>query len=201
MITVEGLSSELGVALAPGFTYRRLIERGPQVTWRRTLIRPAIALLIIAVVIPMMAVHRVTLGLAMTVAVSWSIAVALQCVAAACVIASAPSLRVSPARAFDLWFAGHLPYNLWLLTLPLLTSIASIPPLEVIGMTAIVPAAWTMCVVAAFCRTALGTTAAGARWRAGLHFAAVAITLSMLFIASAGGGRAILSYALRRLAG
>jgi hypothetical protein len=193
-------STELHVALGPERTYRELLARNVPVAYWETLLRPATVLLAIGVVIPMMAVHRVTLRLAGTAVVSWGFAVALEFVAASCVIASASSRRAGMARAIDLWFAGHLPYSLWLLMLPIATTSLSLPALEVIGLTALVPLIWTAFIVTAFCRTVLGTTAAGARWRAWIHLAAVIIVGSTLFIISAGGGAAVLSYTLRRIA-
>jgi hypothetical protein len=152
------------------------------------------------IVIPMMAVHHVSLRLTAAAAIPWSVAVAIEFLAAACVIALSSSRRVRMARAIDLWFAGHFPYSLWLLTLPIATLNHSVAPFEVIGATALVPTIWTAFIVAAFCRTVLGTTTAGARWRAGIHLALVAISAATLFTISAGGGAAVLSYALRRVA-
>jgi hypothetical protein len=156
-------------------------------------------ILTIGIVIPIMAVHRITLGLAVSAAAAWAIAPAIEYVAAICVIASAPSREIGTARALDLWFAGYLPYCLWLLTLPAVTARVSAPPLEVIGLTAIVPTIWTTFIIAAFCRTILRATPRGAFARAGLHLAAFIMVVSTLFIISAGGGKAIWSYALRRL--
>jgi hypothetical protein len=165
------------------------------------LARPATVLLVIAVAIPMMALHRVTLRLVGTTARLWSVAIAIKSVAAWCVIRSTDARQVHTAQAIDLWFAGHLPYSLWLLMLPIITSStsSSTPPLEVVGLTSLVPIVWTTFIVAAFCRTVLRTTPAAARWRAGIHVGAVVIVAATLFAISAGGGAALLSYALRRL--
>jgi hypothetical protein len=193
------LSTELRVALAPERAYRQLVDRERPVTWRQTLRRPAMIILTIGIVIPIMAVHRVTLGLAVNAAAAWAIAPAIEYLAAICVIASAPSKEISTARALDLWFAGYLPYCLWLLILPAVTARVSSFPLEVIGLTAVVPTVWTTFIIAAFCRTILRTTPAGALARAGLHLAAFIIVVSTLFIISAGGSNAVWSYVLRRL--
>jgi len=196
------LSTELRLASAPERIYRELIARDVPVTYRQMLARPAAFLLAIGVAISMMAIHRVTLRLVATAAVSFSFAVAIELAAAWCVIVSADSREVSTTRAIDLWFAGHLPFSLWLLALPIITSMfVSTPPLEIIGATAVVPILWTTFIIAAFCRTVLRATPAGARWRAGFHLAAFVIMVSTLFTISAGGGAALLSYAMRRLAG
>jgi hypothetical protein len=194
------ISTELRLALAPERIYRELLARDARVTRWQMLARPATVLLVIGVAIPMMALHRVTLRLVATTAVLWSVAVAIEFLAAWCVIRSADSRQVRTAQAIDLWFAGHLPYSLWLLTLPIITSSVSAPALEIVGLTGIVPIVWTTFIVAAFCRAVLGTTPAAACWRAGIHLGAVVIVASTLFTISAGGGAALLSYALRRLA-
>jgi hypothetical protein len=195
----EMLSTELRVALAPRRTYQQLFAHDTPVSWWQTLHRPATIVLFIGIVIPVMAVHRVTLWMAISAAAVWSIAPAIEYLAAICVIASVGSRKIRMARALDLWFAGHLPYSFWLLTLPVTTTAFRIPSLEVIGLTVIAPTAWTTFIVAAFCRTILGVTPAGARVRAGLHLAAFVVVSSTLFIVSAGGGVAVWSYMARRL--
>jgi hypothetical protein len=195
------ISTELRLALAPERTYRELLARDTDVTRWQMLARPATLLLVIGVAIPMMALHRVTLRLVATTAVVWSAAVAIEFVAAWCVIRSVDSRQVRTAQAIDLWFAGHLPFSLWLLALPITTwASVTAPALEIVGLTSIVPLVWTAFIVTAFCRTVLGTTSAAARWRAGIHLGAFVIVASTLFMMSAGGGAALLSYAMRRLA-
>jgi hypothetical protein len=194
------ISTELRLALAPERIYRELLTRDMRATHWQILARPATVLLVIAVAIPMMALHRVTLRLVAATAILWSVAVAIEFVAAWCIVRSADSRQVSTAQAIDLWFAGHLPYSLWLLMLPIVTSSRSASAaLEVVGLTSVVPIVWTTYIVAAFCRTVLRTTPAAGRWRAGIHVGAVVIVVAALFAISAGGGAALLSYALRRL--
>jgi hypothetical protein len=194
------LSTELRLALRPDAMYGELLTHDSRVTWLQMLLRPAVLVFAIGIIIPMMAVHRVSLEMAATSALSWSAAVALELVAAFCVIASARSRPVSMARSIDLWFAGYFPFAIWLLLLPIATLNTSVPPLEIVGSTAIVPTIWSTFIVAAFCRTVLGTSPAGARWRAGIHLGLFVLVASTLFIISAGGGAAVFSYALRRLA-
>jgi hypothetical protein len=192
-------STELRLAISPDSVYGELLGRDLHVTWLQMLLRPAIVVLAIAIVIPMMTVHHVTLGLAATSALFWGPAVIVEIAAAACIIASASTRQVSMARAIDLWFAGHLPFSTWLLMLPIATYHSSIHPLEIIGFTATVPTIWTAFLVEAFCRTVLGTTPAGARWRAGIHLGAFVLVASVLFVISAGGSAAVFSYVLRRI--
>jgi len=178
-------SRELQVALVPSAAYQRLVS-SPVHGWG-VLRRPALVVLVIAVMSPIMAVQRVTLGLVATAALSWSFAVALQAVVGIGLIASAPSRRRSAVQALDLWFAGHLPYSLWIVAAFAVMVVAPFGLLGVLIGTAIVPAIWTAVIASAFCRIVLGTTTSGARWRVAGHFVAIwMITAS--YIAWAAGG-------------
>ena len=184
--TDSGLSSELQLALAPTPTYRRLLSSSPVRGWR-VLFRPGFVVLVIAVMAPIMAVQRVTLGLVATAALSWSFAVLLQSIVGLAIVASAPATRIGVVPALDLWFAGHIPYSLWMLVVFGLTAMLTSANMSLVIVSAVVPAIWTAFIVTAFCRTVLGTTASGARWRAAAHFVSIwAITLS--YIAWAAGG-------------
>jgi len=192
-------SSEMQVALAPTVTYERLLssasspaafdsaqarKAGPHV---RSLRRPALVILVIAVMAPFMAVQRVTLGLVATAALSWAFAVLLQSLVGLAIVASAPARRIGVLPALDLWFAGHVPYSLWILVAFGLTATTTKAKIGLVIFSAIVPAIWTAVIVIAFCRTVLGTSTSGARWRAAAHFVSIwAITSS--YIAWAAGG-------------
>jgi len=153
----------------------------------RLLRRPAMVLLVIAVLVPIAAVQRVTFALVATAALSWSFAVAIQMIVGAGVIASAPARLARGLRAIDLWFAGHFPYSLWMLVSFGVMALSSSDPLRLVIASAIIPAIWTAFIVTAFCRTVLRTSVSGARWRAAAHFVVTwAITLS--YIAWAAGG-------------
>jgi hypothetical protein len=144
-------------------------------------------LLVIAVMVPIAAVQRVTVGLVASAALSWSFAVGVQALVAAAVIASAPRRRVRLATALDLWFAGHLPYSLWLLIALTWMTISPATSVERVILSASVPAVWTMWVIAAFCRTVLATTPAGARWRTAVHVVAIC-GFTVSYIAWVAGG-------------
>jgi hypothetical protein len=134
-----------------------------------------------------MAVQRVTIALVATAALSWCFVLAIQAVVAIGVIASAPARRVALLPALDLWFAGHLPYSLWMLVAFAGMAASQSGPLRLLVSAAVVPAAWTAVIVLSFCRTVLGTTESGARTRTAVHFVSVwAIALS--YIAWAAGG-------------
>ena len=180
-------SSEVRVALAPDATYRRLLTGEVQVTWWRMLGRPAMVLLVIGTSVSIMAVQRVTLGLVATAALSWSFVVAIQGLVGAGMIASAPARRVGVLRALDLWFAGYLPYSLWMLTSFAWMGSSTSAPLEILVCSAIAPAAWTALIVSAFCRTVLDTTPSGARRRAAAH-QVIVWAIGLTYVAWSAGG-------------
>ena len=181
------LSTEVHVAFAPEPTFRELLATTATIRGWRLLRRPAMALLVIAVLAPIMAVQRVTIGLVATAALSWCFVIAIQMFVAACVIASARSTRVRLMQALDLWFAGHLPYSLWLLIAFTWMGATANGPLRLLIMSAILPAVWTAFIVAAFCRIVLGTSQSGARWRAAAHFVGIWV-IALSYIAWAAGG-------------
>jgi hypothetical protein len=179
------LSDEVWVAVAPASTYRRLLTDDARLRWRMVK-RPAMVLLAIGITVPIMAIQRVTIGLVASALVAWSFVLAMQMSVGVCVIATGPARRVGMARSLDLWFAGSLPYSLWLLGVAVWASTGG-ASLDVIVVSALGPAVWTAVIAAAFCRTVLGATVWGARWRAAAHQAATwAIALSLIAW-SAGG--------------
>ena len=196
-------STDARVAFAPETTYRALIARTALPAWR-ALLRPALVLLVLAVGLPITAVHDITLDLVLRSAAAFSLIVLLQLAIGAVVIASAPTRRVSFTRALDLWFAGHLPYNLWVLFLPFVTAVPiglAGSPHELMGVSIIAPFVWTTFIVGAFCRVVLDVTPGGARRRVVLHMTMVLIAGVALAIWAAGGPAALSSYLLRRLNG
>lgn len=149
--------------------------------------RPLIVAVVIGTAVPIMAVQRMTILLLVSAALSFLFVIAIQIAAGAVLIASASSRRVHMSRALDLWFAGHVPYSLWLLLAA--AAIAAMPAAGLDGLiaVAIIPAAWTTVIVAAFCRNVLGTSRAGARWRATAHFLAMWGIALQLVALTAGG--------------
>ncbi|HET6958484.1 MAG TPA: hypothetical protein VFI56_17925, partial [Vicinamibacterales bacterium] len=114
------------------------------------------------------------------------------------VIASSASRDVGFAHAIDLWFAGHLPYSLWILALPMLTVVPVATPHEIMAISLVVPLVWTTFIVTAFCRVVLGLSPTAARRRAAIHLALVIIVGSIGVMWAAGGPAALLSYLVRR---
>jgi hypothetical protein len=149
--------------------------------------RPLIFLAVIGTAVPIMAVQRITVSLFASSIVSFGFVVLIQMAVGAGIIVSAGSRPASMTRALDLWFAGHLPYSVWLLTVA--AAFAALPWASLDGLIAlaIIPAAWTAVIVAAFCRHVLGTSRAGARWRAVAHFIVIWAIAFELVALSAGG--------------
>ena len=145
-------------------------------------------LIVIGTAVPIMAVQRITARTVCLVhrcrsGLSWRYRWPL----ARPSIGSARSRRAGLLRALDLWFAGHLPYSLWLLTTAAAFAAAPWASLDLLIVLAVIPAVWTAVIVAAFCRHVLGTSRAGARWRAAVHFVVMwAIALELVAL-SAGG--------------
>ena len=149
--------------------------------------RPAVVAVAIGTAVPVMAVQRVTLGLLAISILSFSFAVAIQIAVGLAVIVSARTRPMSIPRALDLWFAGHVPYSLWLLAAAGLFAAVPAASLDLLIGLAVIPAAWTGVIVAAYCRQVLGTGDAGARWRALAHAVAIWAVSFQLVAWSAGG--------------
>jgi len=149
--------------------------------------RPLVVALVIGTAVPIMAVQRVTLRLLLASTISFLFLVAIQMLAGAVVIVSVPTRRLSMSRALDLWFAGHAPYSVCLLTVAAVFAALPWASLDGLILLASIPASWTAVIVSAYCRTVLGTSRAGGRWRAVLHFFLIWAIGFELIALSAGG--------------
>jgi len=166
-------SLELRVALAPARAYRELTLLKATDTWLVAFRRPAFIALLIGTLVAISSTGRVTLGLVSSIAVCWSFVPVLQLLAGAIVIASCRGRAVAMPRALDLLFAGHLPWSLWLLIAAAWAASVPVFSQGALGLTMLVPAAWTAYIVFAFCRTVLGVTTRGAVLRTAAHQAIV----------------------------
>src|SRR5262245_13297505 len=181
------LSSEVRIALAPDKTYRELVADNEHVGVWRMLRRPLSVLSFIASAVPIMAVQRITLALFAFSIASFTFVVVIQIAVGAGIIASVRPRRLGMAHALDLWFGGHVPYSLSLLVVAAVFAATPYASLDGLIALAALPAAWTAWVVAAFCRQVLGTSRAGARWRAAAHFVVTWVIAFELVSLSAGG--------------
>ena len=158
------LSSELKLGLAPAATYQTLVDEQATGTWWMVLARAAFYLLLFGSLVAITATRHITLGLTFHITVSWSFLIAWQALVGAVIILPAPNRRVSLSRAFELLFLAYVPWSLYALTMTALAVLVD-PNMQIliVALTGVVPLAWTSVVVAGFCRTVLGKTAAGAR--------------------------------------
>lgn len=165
------VSADVRLALDPERMYARLAGLTDRGGWRAALRGPAFTALLIGTLVPMAATGRVTIPDVALATLSWIFVPALQMLAGAIVIASAPRRTVSMPRALELLFAGHVPWSLWLLAaaaLVLLTDLSR-PILAGLALSTLVFAFWTAKIISAFCRTVLRTTTRGARLRTVAH--------------------------------
>ncbi|HLG57965.1 MAG TPA: hypothetical protein VI485_21645 [Vicinamibacterales bacterium] len=180
------LPLDVRLALAPLGTYRELAGLRVAGTWTRALERPAFVALLTGTLTAMSATGRVTLGLVLAGALCWSFAPALQMLAGAIIIRSAPGRSVGMVRVLELLFIGHLPWSLWLLVVFGLFTFSTLPlSLTVVILSVIIPTVWTMRIVFAFCTTALGIDRRGAQIRTVVHQAIIwTFVLVYLFLVS-----------------
>ena len=158
------LSSELKLALAPEATYQTLVDEQTIGTWSRVLAHAGFYLLLFGALVAITATGHITLGLMFHITLSWSFLIAWQALAGGVIILPAHNRRVSLSRAFELLFLAYVPWSLYALTMTALAIVAEPNlPILVVALTGIAPLAWTSVLVAGFCRTVLGKTAADAR--------------------------------------
>jgi hypothetical protein len=157
----------VAVALAPSRAYASMLEAAPRISWTRMLRRPALVLLVIAITVSIAATGRVTISSIATAMLAWSFLLAIQMAAGVAIIATASARRVDMPTALDLLFAGHLPWSLSLLLVA--AAAAAEVPRAAIAAMALVPVAWTMVVLNAFCVSALASSRRDAQLRVAAH--------------------------------
>lgn len=193
------LSDTCRVGLAPGPAYTLLVADDHAQSLRRLAGRLVQTLLVLGVCVAIMATERVTPGLVMNLAGTWSFIVGIQLLTAFVLVSSAPQRPVSRLRALDLWFAAQLPYNLWLIALAIVVFFGGVH-IHVFGLlTIVIPAAWTMAIAPAYCRVVLGTTAAGAVTRTCAHQGVTWAVVAAYVLLSAGGLTSVSAWLARRL--
>lgn len=126
---------ELRVLLHPISGYRGLACQASVGGKRLLLGRPILHALLLGGVLSLLTTGRIVLPLALSTTVCWSFVPGLQVTAVALVPRLLVPSRPSLARLVDLYFAGNLPWSLWLLALagaavlhPFPTPGLSIPP-------------------------------------------------------------------------
>jgi hypothetical protein len=182
------LLDDFQIALAPSASYARMVSARRDGRWTEALERPLLYALLVGTCVAIAATGQATLGLVATTTVAWSWVVLLQW-AIAVLMTHAPAVRrnVSKSRAFELWFAGHVPWTLWMLLLaPAIRAYPTLP-VEDILLSMLVPIAWTATIGAAFGRVVSRRSAIAAWLLAVVHQLAI-VGLVLSYVAWSAGG-------------
>jgi hypothetical protein len=190
--------TDIRIAVAPEETYRELVARAPAARWQDALAGPALQVSLLAVIVPLMATHTVSLSLVLISAIAWVTIPATQIAMALVTIGPARRRPVAFARAFELWFAGHAPFTLWLLLLPIIMG-TRVGFIVLLAVTFAVPVCWSAFIEAAYCRVVLGATPARARAKTALHQAIMLTVVGSSVIWAAGGVDSVTSWLARTL--
>ena len=182
------LLDDFHVALAPGASYARMVAARRDGTWRDALERPALYALLVGTCVAIAATGQASLGLVASTTASWSWVVVVQLIIAVAMTRSARALRkVSAARAFELWFAGHVPWTLWMLLLaPAIRAYPTLPVEEVL-CSMLAPIAWTFVIAVAFSKYVVGRSTATS-WLLALTHQLTIIALVLSYVAWSAGG-------------
>jgi hypothetical protein len=182
------LSDDLCVAVAPASSYRDIVSLSPNVSWARALARPALFVLLVGTSVAMAATGRVSLGLVASTSIAWCWVVGLQLAIAVTMVGTVPTRRdVTLARGVELWFAGHVPWTLWILFFVPVSRLVPGFPVEALLLTMTVPIVWTMAIAATFCRIVLGRSARESWWRAAGHQVLI-VSMILSYVAWSAGG-------------
>lgn len=182
------LLDDLHVAVVPSASYARLVSTRRDATWLDALERPALYALLVGTCVAIAATGQASVGLVASTTASWCWVVLLQLVIALAMTRSSPARRkVSGARAFELWFAGHVPWTLWMLLLAPAIRTYPMLPVEEILFSMLVPIIWTFVIAGAFGRYVLGRSTATSFLLALIHQLAI-IGLVLSYVAWSAGG-------------
>ncbi len=157
------MSPEMRLIVRPDATYAALV-RGPETLGAvRALRRPFLVLIVIGVSMALSTTRHVTPALVLSTTVLWSVVVIAQAAIAWAVIPRTP--RVGSPRAFDLFFASHAPWSLWILFYAAWAPSALGRPTMPLLFAAVPPLVLTPRIVAAFFREVCGMDRRGAAVR------------------------------------
>ena len=149
--TFMTFSPELHVMTAPRRAYAEALaapESGRWVAVRR----PLLVALVLGAGSAFASTGHLTLGLLSTAVVCWSFVALIQVATGAAVMWPTPRTAVPFARRLDLWFMGHGPWSLWILTAATVMGTAPVTwQVEwPVILTALVAIIWTSIIAAAF---------------------------------------------------
>jgi hypothetical protein len=174
--------SEMRLLIAPRDTYARLARVPSAIGPLRALRRPVAAAIALGVSVAIAGTGHVTPLLVLSATVCWSLAIAIQAAIAIALIAGPARRTVGLPRAFDLFFASHVPWSLWFLTVAAWAPSPLGRPLLPVLVVAVVPLILTPRMIAAFFREVLEMDPREARARTAVHQAVTWLA----FIALAG---------------
>ena len=173
--------------LSPRSTYAALVRERATLSAAMALRRPLLVTIVMGVSVSIAATGRATPRLVAATTLTWSYIVLLQIAIALPLIAAGARRTVGLARALDLFFAGHAPWSLLMLTLPAWSPWIIGHGLWPIAVLAIAPVLLTLRIVSAFFAEVLAMDPADARRLTVLHqgltwtaFVAILWTLSAL---------------------
>ena len=158
--------------VSPRDTYARLARTRSRGGVLVALRRPALAAVVIGAAIALGATGHVTPRLLLSTTLCWAFAVVLQIAIAVALIAGPSRRTVGLSRALDLFFASHAPWSLWLLAAAAYSPSALGRPLTPLLLSAVVPLALTVRMIAAYFREVLELDPRHARVRTILQQAA-----------------------------
>ena len=167
-----GVSAELRLIVSPRDTYARLARTRSRGGVLVALRRPALAAVVIGAAIALGATGHVTPRLLLSTTLCWAFAVVLQIAIAVALIVGPSRRTVGLSRALDLFFASHAPWSLWLLAAAAYSPSALGRPLTPLLLSAVVPLALTVRMIAAYFREVLELDPRHARVRTILQQAA-----------------------------
>ncbi len=171
-------SDDLRVMAAPRRAYAEALGQPARGAWLAVR-RPALVALVLGTATAFSATGHATIGLLVSGFVCWSFVPLLQMATAAAIMRSAASRSIPLGRRLDLWFMGHAPWSLWIVTA---AGILAAAPGRVelpIVVSAVIPIVWTNIIATAFCRVVLGDRPAAARARTAVH---QALTWTIAFV-------------------
>jgi len=167
-----GVSPELQLIVSPRDTYARLARTRSRGGVLAALRRPALAAVVMGAAIALGATGHVTPRLLLSTTLCWAFVVVLQIAIAVALIVGPSRRTVGLSRALDLFFASHAPWSLWLLAAAAYSPSVLGRPLMPLLLSAVVPLALTVRMIAAYFREVLELDPRHARVRTILQQAA-----------------------------
>jgi len=165
----SAMTPELQLIANPGATYARLARSPMRIGAVRALRRPLLVAVVLGSCVALAATREAPAVLLVSTTLSWSIVVAGQVLIALALIRGPARATVGVARALDLFFAGHVPWSLWMLALVAWAPWPGVRPLTPPLLAALIPLALTFRIIAAHFQHVLALDRRAAFRRTILH--------------------------------